>query len=325
MIAIIGSGVSGAVCAQQLRQAGREVVVFDKGRGPGGRASTRQAPTGAQFDHGAQYFTAKSEAFQQQVDDWIERGVVAAWEGRFADVAEGSARPKAGESPARYVGTPKMNAIVKDLAAEGDFQYGVRVVAITGETGDWRLSGAAGEDLGGFEAVVVSAPAPQTAELLRESAPAIAAQAAAVPMSGCWAVLTAFHQPLPLPFDGAYISESALSWAARDSSKPGRETAPETWTLHGSPEWSEAHLDDNPMDVASELLGALFEAVGADPVSPREAWAHRWRFALPPTPLDGAFLWDAALGLGACGDWCGGPRVEGAWLSGRALAARLLA
>lgn len=325
MIAIIGTGVSGAVCAQQLRRAGREVVVFDKGRGPGGRASTRQAPTGTQFDHGAQYFTAKSNAFQQQVDDWVERGVVAAWDGRFADVARGSASPKIGESPVRYVGTPKMNAIVKDLASEGEFRYGVRLEAITGEPGDWALAGAAGEELGRFEAVVVSAPAPQAADLLRESAPAIAAQAAAVPMSGCWAVLTAFHEPLPLAFDGAYITGSPLSWAARDSSKPGRESAPETWTLHGSPEWSEAHIDDDPMGLASQLLSAFFEATGAEPVSPREAWAHRWRFALPPAPLDGAFLFDPALGLGACGDWCGGPRVEGAWLSGRAIAERLLA
>jgi predicted NAD/FAD-dependent oxidoreductase len=35
--------------------------------------------------------------------------------------------------------------------------------------------------------------------------------------------------------------------------------------------------------------------------------------------------WDADAGLGACGDALGGAGVEGAWLSGRALAARLVA
>ncbi len=262
MIAVIGSGISGAVCARELHKAGREVVVFDKGRGPGGRASTRRAPTGSGFDHGAQYFTAKSEAFRRQVGDWTTRGIAAPWEGRFVDLANGQANPKASGSHTRFVGTPTMSAIVGDLASEGEFRYGVRVGSVDGEPGAWELTGAAGEGLGVFEAVVVSAPAPQTAELLAQAAPAIAAQAAGVQMSGCWAVLTAFNEGLGLPFDGAYVTNSALSWAARNSSKPGRELEPETWTLHASPEWSEEHLEDDPMEVVRTLLSAFWEAAG---------------------------------------------------------------
>jgi len=325
LIAVIGSGISGAVCARELHKAGREVVVFDKGRGPGGRASTRRAPTGTGFDHGAQYFTAKSEAFRRQVEDWAARGVAAAWDGRFVDLAEGQANPKAGAAHTRYVGTPTMSAIVADLASEGDYRYGVRVGAVEGEPGAWELMGAAGEGLGVFGAVVVSAPAPQTADLLGKAAPEIAGQAASVPMSGCWAVLTAFHESLELPFDGAYIAGSPLSWAARNSSKPGRATEPETWTLHASPGWSEEHLDSDPMEAVRDLLAAFWAAAGIDSVAPREAWAHRWRFALPPEPLADRCLFDADLGIGACGDWCAGPRVEGAWLSGQALAEQLLA
>ena len=41
-------------------------------------------------------------------------------------------------------------------------------------------------------------------------------------------------------------------------------------------------------------------------------------------PLDDECLWDPAAGLGACGDWCGGPRIEGAFLSGMAMAGSLL-
>ena len=35
--------------------------------------------------------------------------------------------------------------------------------------------------------------------------------------------------------------------------------------------------------------------------------------------------WDAGAGVGLCGDWVNGGRVEGAWLSGHALAQRVLA
>ena len=325
MIAVIGSGISGALCARELDNAGREVVVFDKGRGPGGRASTRRAPTGTGFDHGAQYFTAKTGEFQRQVQDWATRGIAAPWEGRFVDLASGQASPKASGSHTRFVGTPTMSAIVGDLASEGEFRYGVRVGSVAGEPGAWELIGSAGEHLGVFEAVVVSTPAPQAAELLAQAAPAIAARAADVPMSGCWAVLTAFNESLGLSFDGAYITGSPLSWAACNSSKPNRAAEPESWTLHASPEWSEAHIEDDPMDVVQALLAAFWQATGVDAVAPREAWAHRWRFALPPEPLADSCLWDTRLGVGACGDWCAGPRVEGAWLSGKAAAERLLA
>jgi renalase len=324
LIAVIGSGVSGAVCARELRRAGRDVTVFDKGRGPGGRASTRRAPTGTGFDHGAQYFTARSEAFQEQTDDWLARGIAAPWRGRFVDIRDGVTTPKSDASALRYVGAPAMNAIVKDLADEGSFRYGVLVEAVTGKPGAWTLLDADGGELGVFEAVAISAPAPQAAILLQHAAPEIAARAAEIPMSGCWAVMAAFNEPLRVPFEAAYVSGSALAWAARDSSKPGRQASPETWTLHASPEWSESHLEAEAMTVIGDLLEAFAQAAGLSGLTPREAWAHRWRFALPPKPLEASFLFDPALGLGACGDWCGGPRVEGAWLSGRALAAAML-
>jgi len=46
----------------------------------------------------------------------------------------------------------------------------------------------------------------------------------------------------------------------------------------------------------------------------------RWPHATPINPLPQPCLWDGAQRLGIAGDWCGGPRIEGAYLSGLALA-----
>jgi predicted NAD/FAD-dependent oxidoreductase len=54
-------------------------------------------------------------------------------------------------------------------------------------------------------------------------------------------------------------------------------------------------------------------------------FAHRWRYARVDRPLGEEAWWDAARRIGACGDWCLDARVEAAFLSGRALAGRMLA
>ncbi|MEP2103166.1 MAG: NAD(P)-binding protein [Parasphingorhabdus sp.] len=81
-IAIIGSGLSGLACADQLRTAGHQLFLFDKARGPGGRMSTRRIESAAgdiSFDHGAQYFTAHDPSFQIVVDGWGKLGVASRW------------------------------------------------------------------------------------------------------------------------------------------------------------------------------------------------------------------------------------------------------
>jgi predicted NAD/FAD-dependent oxidoreductase len=144
-----------------------------------------------------------------------------------------------------------------------------------------------------------------------------------VEMTPCWAIMTAFAEPLELGFDGAFIHDSPLTWVARNGSKPGRPST-ETWVLHASPEWSREHLETSGDGAASRLLAAFREAVGRDLAPPVHIVGHRWRFALPVNPLAEPCLVDAARSVAVCGDWAGGPRVEGAFLSGCAAAEHLL-
>jgi predicted NAD/FAD-dependent oxidoreductase len=99
----------------------------------------------------------------------------------------------------------------------------------------------------------------------------------------------------------------------------------EAWVLHATPAWSTRHLEHAAGDVAGALLAAFAREAGVAHHAPIvHLAAHRWRYATP-TPLAEPALWDDARSIGACGDWCGGPRVEGAYLSGLAAAERVLA
>jgi renalase len=319
-VAVIGAGLAGLTLATRLTEAGLAVTVFDKGRAPAGRMSTRRGEAGG-YDHGAQYFTARDPDFQRQVDAWVARGLAAEWTGRFGTLEQGVLTLKA-DNPVRYVGVPGMNALARDLATPLDVRTGVRVERVHREQGAWRLTSEKGEDLGRFARVAVAVPAPQAVPLLAE-APALAARVTGVGMEPCWAVMARFAEPLPLAVDGAFVHGAPLSWAARDSAKPGRAPG-ERWVLHATPEFSRAHLEETPETVAPLLLEAWRQAAGVK-VAPVEAVAHRWRYAQAESALSEGALFDAGLGLGVCGDWCAGSRVEGAWRSGVALARALLA
>ncbi len=78
--AIIGAGIAGLACADALSSAGHTAELFDKGRGAGGRMSTRRWQTTigeVTADHGAQYFTARDPDFIRLVRDWRDMGIAA--------------------------------------------------------------------------------------------------------------------------------------------------------------------------------------------------------------------------------------------------------
>lgn len=328
-VAIVGGGISGLTAARELARAGRRVQLFDKGRGVSGRSSTRYAAEGAHFDHGAQYFTVRSDRFRIEVDEWLASGVAAEWRPRLVSI-DGAGQPSqrilSSEPPARYVGTPGMNAIAKRLAdqareAGAEITPAVRVASLKRNEGRWALSDKQGTVLCESDLVLVTAPGPQAAELLAAS-PAMANAARSAEMTGCWTAMVAFRDPIAASFDAAFINDtpeaSPLAWAARNSSKPSRpcvETSGECWVLHASAEWSEANLRLDPNEAARHLTEAFFK-LGVSSGEPNQQHGHLWRYAIPQEPLKETHIEEERLGLYACGDWCGGPRVEGALLSG---------
>ncbi len=179
-----------------------------------------------------------------------------------------------------------------------------------------------GEQLGVFDLLIVSAPAPQAQELLRSAAPQIARHASAVQYTPTWAAMLAFEDAGELDYDGLFFDDGILRWAARNDSKPGR--AGNTWVLHAAPDWSAANLEVAAAEVIADLSAAFCAATGMNPSNIQAGSAHRWLYSLVPSPLDVGALWHAELQLGVCGDWCNGARIEGAFLSGHAVAGRIL-
>jgi predicted NAD/FAD-dependent oxidoreductase len=320
-IAVVGAGIAGLAAARRLAQDHRDVVVFEKARGVGGRTSTRRSD-GDAFDHGAQYFTCRTDLFRRQVDEWCRRGVAAVWKAPMRMLG-GGAIASTGEGNIPYVGVPRMSSLTRDLATGLRVECGRRIERIEASPAGWRLAPESGPAPHGFDAVVVATPAPQAVSLLALVAPRLAALAAGVEMQPCHAVMVSFPEPLGVDFGGAFIAKPPLAWVARNASKPERPGR-ECWVLHADPEWSAHHLQAPAEAVAEALLQAFGEALGRELPSASFRTVHRWRFARAAQPLGAPFLWDADLRLGACGDWTLGARVEDAFTSGELLAAAML-
>ncbi len=322
-VAVVGAGISGLTCARSLADHGLPVTVFEKSRGVGGRMVTRRSDNGAVFDHGAQYFTVRDQRFQNCVDSWQHAGLVQRWTGRIVSLCDQN-KEQDKSATARFVACPGMNAICRHLAENLEVRTNTRVAAPSRCQDKWLVSDETGSEIGRYDVVVISAPAPQAAELLQGSLH-LARRASSVKIAGCWALLVQFPARIDLACDGAFVHDSPLSWIARNSSKPGRNSDLETWILHASAHWTQGHLEEPPEAIREPLLGAFWDATGARATIPSYVVAHRWRYALPTEPLPDRYLFDGDANIGACGDWCSGPRVEGAFLSGAALAERLLA
>ncbi|NMJ43995.1 NAD(P)-binding protein [Roseomonas sp. JC162] len=310
-VAIIGAGLAGLAAARNLAARGIAVRLFDKGRAPGGRLATRRADHAGrrlQFDHGAQYLRAAGADFA-------------------AALAEAGAAPWPDAD--RRVGVPGMSALPRALLGGLDLRASRHVGTVVGEPGAWRLRhwdakeakpgaplpATPPEEDGPFDAVLFTIPAPQAAELL----PGFAAALGGVRYAPCWTVMAGFDAALPLP-DTLRPEAHAIGWAARDSSKPGRDGAAECWVIQAAPAWTRAHLERRADDIVAPLL-AEFACVAKAPLRP-PAWAaaHRWRYSLLEAPLGAPFLWDPAQRIGLAGDWCLAGRAEAAWDSGSALA-----
>jgi len=328
--AIIGAGIAVMTCARTLAQAGHQVTVFEKSQGLGGRMSTRDTPFGG-FDHGAQYFTVRDTRFEQALQ--TAPGVCKPWSANAVRVLDAMGRLVEAALPHRekhWVAKPGMNALVKAWAQplQGQVHMGIRVMRIQRDAlnkKQWQLQTDGAEDshhvFGGFDGVLMAIPPLQAQELLKTSklAPAMAKQLDKVQIAPCWTLMVAFPhaaQPITLgpQWNAARSNHHRVAWLARESSKPGRSQV-ERWTIQASAAWSQEHLEDAPERVQAKLLKAFSEITGIR-ATPAHADVHRWRYAKTLQTLGQSHLWDAALNLGICGDWCIGHRVEDGFVSG---------
>jgi predicted NAD/FAD-dependent oxidoreductase len=216
-----------------------------------------------------------------------------------------------------------MQMITENLAKNCDLVVSASISELEKQSnGSWRLFNERGDYLGVYDIVIIATAAHQVASLCRR-VPAISQLAEKVDMTVCWSGMFVFDRKLDLPYDAAHVLDSSLSWISRYQ-MVDQNSATDCWMLHASPEWSQQYVASFRGRVMHALLDAFWEATDLAVVNPISSSVHCWKHAVPINPInqDSLFIDDEAIG--ACGDWCTAPRIEGAVLSGFSMADRVM-
>jgi predicted NAD/FAD-dependent oxidoreductase len=325
-IVIVGAGLSGLVAAQTLQEQGHDVVVVDRGTVLGGRLATAtlQGAGGrpARLDHGAQFFTVRSPDFAELVHAWRRNGLVREWCQGF--VPGGDGHP-------RYCAEGGMATIAAYLASSLDVRLGVDVHAVSGHDGSLIVHSHDGQR---FESdrVILTAPVPQSLALCENGWLPIPEQQQdelqTVRYVPCLALVVTLDGPGAVPEPGGIqlgVDDDPTWTFVADNRAKGISDVPAI-TLHANAPTSEERIAMLDLDGDADHLRAylLAEAQrwlgGATPIN---VAVHRWDQARPTVTHPGACVVVEPIPgtrLGFAGDGFADAKVEGAALSGLAVA-----
>ena len=326
-VVVVGSGIAGTSCARVLHEAGVPVRVLDRGRVPAGRMATRRLPVPGgrgvrPVDTGASYFTASDPAFTAVVEDWRARGLAREWTDRF-HVVTGTGRSGArlggltSPGPVRWAAPRGLRSLVVDLCEGLDVHQEHDVASVVPSPAGPLVDGEPAA------AVVLAVPDPQVTDVVPDELTRELDVLARWEWRPSISVAAGWPRRWWPELDGAFVNDSdVLTWIADDGRRRG-DGAP-VLVAHTAPGLSAASLDE-PESVVGVVLAEL-EALLASGEVPGPEWVrvHRWSLAQPLRQHDRPFGWDAAARVGVCGDaWGPVSKVEGAFLSGRALGLHL--
>ena len=303
-VVVVGAGIAGLMAAQSLVESGHDVVVVDKGRSPGGRLATRRIDD-ATLDHGAQFFTVRDPLFKAHVEKWIASGVVTEWCRGFDSTAQNT------DGFPRYRGVRGMTDIAKHLAQGLDVRCNTLAFSIArGTTSKWQLNIDDGSALNA-DAIIVTCPLPQTYALLVTADIELPESMMRTEYDRTICLLAVLNQSSAVASPGGLQNPDETFSFVADNAIKGISSAV-ALTLHANPQFSLEHWDAPPQDVHDLLLKQAKPWIGDATVMTSQV--KKWRLATPLTIWPERHWANEMIVL--AGDAFGGPKIEGAALSG---------
>jgi len=311
---IIGSGFSSAVLTKTLNQ-NNNISIFDKGRGPGGRSSTRRVENIGFFDHGLQFISPSADKFDLFLNQYLKSSIKE-WRGDFRYFEDNKLMDKK-----KYIGKLGNNDFVKHLLAI-KVEYLKELIEIERKNNKWTLQ-FKDKSRQECERLILTIPLEQCKKITKFLDLGLSLEGSMEPNL---TAMIGFNKPSKVSLSGIkFKKNSILGWAGNESSKlrVGNNKNFELWTLQSSLGFAKKYCHiykDKKEKVLELMIKEFLTLLKIKNVELSYKDLHCWLYAYKSKQFSKKFYWNKDINLGICGDWMCGPKAEDSWSSATLLA-----
>jgi len=317
---VIGSGISGATIANLLSKK-YPVDLFDKARGPGGRASFKRIDNVKGFDHGTQYISPKTYLFKKFIKELIKKKILKNWVGKHLFLNQTIKEKK---SHVKIIGCRGNNDISKYLLKDVNCYFQSELKKISYKQKRWILIFNDGQKKT-YEKLILTCPFPQLSKLSKKFIKNSFINKK-VKMDANITVMIAIKKTNK-NISSYFFNDKILGWAAMENSKKRFVSNNELWTLQSTHNWANRKINKNRenKDLHSKILiDKFFKLTGIKKTKILFFFNHGWKYSSSSKPLNIKSYWDSSSKLGVCADWFIGPRLEAGWISANDLYKKII-
>ena len=308
---VIGSGISGATIANLLNKK-FQVNLYDKGRGPGGRASFKRIKGQTGFDHGTQYFSPKTTEFKQFINKLIKIEILKKWKGNHIFL---NSKKKENKKHIKIIGKKGNNDICKYLLKKVKCYYQSELKKIYYKDKLWFLLFTDGK-IKTYKGVILTCPFPQLKKLSEKFINNTFIKKK-LKMDANITVMIAVKKDKETPSSFVF-DDPILGWAGNENTKKRFKSKHDLWTLQSTFKWANKNIDKNKKNLKKNskiLIDKFFKLTKIKKTKVIYSINHGWKYSSNSKPLKIRSYWDPQKKLGVCADWFIGPRLESGWIS----------
>ena len=308
---VIGSGISGATIANLLNKK-FQVNLYDKGRGPGGRASFKRVKGQIGFDHGTQYFSPKTIEFKKFTNRLIKIKILKKWSGNHIFL---NSKKKENKKHIKIIGKKGNNDICKFLLKKVKCFYQSEVKKIYYKNKLWFLLFTDGK-IRTYKGVILTCPFPQLKKLSEKFINNTFIKRK-LKMDANITVMIAIKKNKESASSFVF-DDPVLGWAGNENTKKRFKSKYDLWTLQSTFKWANKNIDKNKKNLKKNskiLIDKFFKLTKIKKTKVIYSINHGWKYSSNSKPLKIRSYWDPQKKIGVCADWFIGPRLESGWIS----------
>ena len=307
---IVGSGIAGSTIANLLSKK-YSVEIFDKARGPGGRASNRRYKRDLSFDHGLQYISPKSKEFIKFISKLNKKKIIKKWSGNHLDL-----KFTKKINLEKYIGFKANNQISKYLLKKIKLNFNSQITKIFFSKNHWIITVNYKDKLN-FKNLILTCPYPQLTKLAAKYLPKKNLQFRFKMVPNITTMLSYKHYP-KIPISSIKFNDPIIAWASNENSKNRFKSHETLWTLQCTDKYSNKIINlvkKNKKKYLSEIIKRFEDMMGYKRKNLTFKNIHGWKFAYNKKISKTKSYWNEKKKLGICADWLSGYKAENSWLN----------